>query len=720
MKMEDYEEENELINNQEFIGKIPPLSKDQTNEIMSQMEQSICKIDLGDKVGTGFLCKIPFPTKFHYIGVLITNNHVLKEDYLKLNNNIKITLNDGKIERNILIDKTRKIFTNENMDVTILEIKEEDNINNKYLDIDENIFDEELSKKIYEKDKIIYSLQYPQGKEVSFSVGKMNFISQKYKYYFYHLCSTIEGSSGSPILLLSNYKVIGIHKGNIKGNIKNNMNVGILIKFAIDGFNQKYHNINNINNINNNINNIENIIIDNSDKYEDNKSNKIIKSDKKNNLVMFEIFDDLKNELINGKGFLCKIYPNNNKNNTLPILITCNNFLNDSYFNQYKLLNISYFKEDEKIEAFIDLSIKRIIYQNKDLNITIIEIKEEDNIDINSFLEVDDRVNLIGQKIYIFYYSQYNNTNCEKINSEIIDIDKEYSFTAIILSEDLSGYPIINFDNNCVIGIINQTCGFVDETLSLGYLINKIIKSFFEKNIDILKSSFEKNENNNEKKNDFYPNNDSIDLIYDINTIYQRIRIINNKFINRYDKICKIIYNNKEYPLIQYFHLDKINLYDSYRKEIKITLKGLNLVTDMSYMFDDCVQLKKVDLSRINMSKIISMESMFENCENLVEISDTSLWNVENVKSMKHLFYSCKKLKCIPGIEHWDPRELDTCEKMFQHCESLSQYERDKIYSWKNVSKLKKDEAFSNFTYYADKGAAALGFCKDVISNFFN
>ena len=113
------------------------------------------------------------------------------------------------------------------------------------------------------------------------------------------------------------------------------------------------------------------------------------------------------------------------------------------------------------------------------------------------------------------------------------------------------------------------------------------------------------------------------------------------------------------------------------------------------------------------------MESMFENCKNLVEISDTSLWNVENVKSMKHLFYCCKKLKSIPGIENWEPLELDTCEKMFQYCESLSQYEMDKIYSWKNVSKLKKDEAFSNFTYYADKGAAALGFCKDVISNFF-
>ena len=497
--MEDYEEENEQINNQEFIGKIPPLSKDQTNEIMSQMEQSICKIDLGNKFGTGFLCKIPFPTKFHFIGVLITNNHVLNEDYLKINNNIKISFNDGKIERNILIDKTRKIFTDENMDATILEIKEEDNINNKYLDIDENIFDEKLSKKIYEKDKIIYSLQYPQGKEVSFSVGKFNFISQKFKYYFYHLCSTIEGSSGAPILLLSNYKVIGIHKGNNQIN----MNVGILIKFAIDGFNQKYHNINNINNINNNINNIENInniIIDNSDKYEDNKNDKIKKFNKKNNLVVFEIFDDTKNEWINGIGFLCKIYPNNNKKNKIHVLITLNKFLNDSYFRQYKLLNISYFKEDEKIEAFIDISIERLKYQNGYLGVTIIQIKEEDNIDINSFLEVDDKVNLIGQKIYIFYYSQYGNPICKKINSKIIDIDKEYSFTANILSEDLSGYPIINFDNNCVIGIINQTCGFVDETLSLGYLINRIIKSFFEGHNDYLKSFYEKNENKNEKK----------------------------------------------------------------------------------------------------------------------------------------------------------------------------------------------------------------------------
>ena len=113
------------------------------------------------------------------------------------------------------------------------------------------------------------------------------------------------------------------------------------------------------------------------------------------------------------------------------------------------------------------------------------------------------------------------------------------------------------------------------------------------------------------------------------------------------------------------------------------------------------------------------MESMFENCENLVEISDTSSWNLENVKSMKHLFYSCKKLKSIPGIENWEPLELDTCEKMFQHCESLHQYERDKIYSWKNVSKLKKDEAFSNFTYYADKGTHALGVLKNVISDIF-
>ena len=46
-----------------------------------------------------------------------------------------------------------------------------------------------------------------------------------------HLCSTEEGSSGSPLLSLKTYKVIGIHFGGDK-----NINYDNFIKYAIDKF----------------------------------------------------------------------------------------------------------------------------------------------------------------------------------------------------------------------------------------------------------------------------------------------------------------------------------------------------------------------------------------------------------------------------------------------------------------------------------------------------
>ena len=48
-----------------------------------------------------------------------------------------------------------------------------------------------------------------------------------------HICSTEEGSSGSPLLSLKTYKVIGIHFG---GDINKNINYAIFIKYIIDKF----------------------------------------------------------------------------------------------------------------------------------------------------------------------------------------------------------------------------------------------------------------------------------------------------------------------------------------------------------------------------------------------------------------------------------------------------------------------------------------------------
>ena len=130
------------INPEIFFEKSPkPISFENTEKILSQMKNCICKIhkNNGEK-GTGFFCKIPYTNQSKLLTVLITNNHVLNENDLKNNNIINYTLKDDKQIRKIKIDNNkRKIYTSKELDITFIEIKQnEDNIN-EFLEIDEEI-----------------------------------------------------------------------------------------------------------------------------------------------------------------------------------------------------------------------------------------------------------------------------------------------------------------------------------------------------------------------------------------------------------------------------------------------------------------------------------------------------------------------------------------------------------------------------------------------------
>jgi len=214
--MEDQEQNNleqeENFSNEALIGKIPPTTKAQSQMIISQLDKHICKIYVSkEKFGTGFFCKIRYPDEFRLLPTLITNNHVLNEKELEINHTIKITLEDDTIEKNILIDKSRLTYTNPDLDVTIIQIKPEDEINT-FLDVDENVFNKDYTK-IYKKDTPIFLFQYPEGISASHAVGR---IEKILKPKIFHTCSIEPASSGSPMLLLSNFKVIGIHKASHK------------------------------------------------------------------------------------------------------------------------------------------------------------------------------------------------------------------------------------------------------------------------------------------------------------------------------------------------------------------------------------------------------------------------------------------------------------------------------------------------------------------------
>ena len=87
------------------------------------MSNSVCRIAIGNKIGTGFLCLIPFARIEHKLKVLITCNHVFND--IKIGNKIKVMLYNG-IQKEIIIDELRKIYTSnrEKYDITIIELKD--------------------------------------------------------------------------------------------------------------------------------------------------------------------------------------------------------------------------------------------------------------------------------------------------------------------------------------------------------------------------------------------------------------------------------------------------------------------------------------------------------------------------------------------------------------------------------------------------------------------
>ena len=93
-------------------------------------------------------------------------------------------------------------------------------------------------------------------------------------------------------------------------------------------------------------------------------------------------------------GFFCKF---SYKKQAIKVFMTSYHFFNEKDFGENKKLNLSL--NDEKETKIIDLSIERKTYFNKDYDITLIELKDEDKI--KDYLELDD--NLLQDNSEIIY-----------------------------------------------------------------------------------------------------------------------------------------------------------------------------------------------------------------------------------------------------------------------------------------------------------------------------
>jgi len=190
-------------------------------------KKSICKVKIKehniDKMG--FFCRIPFPDFKHLLPVLILNYDSFVGGQI-----IEFTMDEDKLSYKISFDNSRIAYTSHKYNITIIEIKENDNLDiNSFLKLDEELTN--ISK------ADICLIQYINSK-LNVSFGKVKDINNN-NGNFSHCCSSSKEALACPLINLNNFKVIGIHIG---------IDEGMFLQLPLIEFNNYFKNINIINN----------------------------------------------------------------------------------------------------------------------------------------------------------------------------------------------------------------------------------------------------------------------------------------------------------------------------------------------------------------------------------------------------------------------------------------------------------------------------------------
>jgi surface protein len=560
---------------------------------INKLEKNICKIykikDGG--IENGFFSLIPYPDKSKSIPALITNNKILNMQDISLNKTIKIFYNDNnnnKVEKLITINNNRKVFTDEDIDITIIEIiPDSDGIKvENFLQIDEEIFKNNYND-IY-KEHDIYMLLYPNSNTSSYYKGTLKSIGDK-KIYF--TCNEDTISPGLPILSVPENKVIGISQNN---------NEGVSIRIAFEKFNNMNNNKNNILCLNDNkiskCNNIIEMVIENNDENEIDEDNNI-----------YRICTYIENSINN---------PNNYKNNN------CNNnneiqnkscielYINDKAYDYKKCTKLP-----EGIYNF-KIVINAMITDCRNLFVSC--CKNLISLNLSGF-----DVKYVGNMSYMF-------RNCEKLKKiDFSNFDTSNTINMSRMFMDCKSLVDLNLSN------FN-----VKNVKKMGYMFHGC-----ENLINLNISSF--NTINVKEMNDMFhgcKNLTSIDLSpLDTKNVTNMSRMFMD--CNSLKNINLANFDTRNVTNLSRMFMNCKNLEN-------VNLKNFDVgnVTDMNRMFFECDNLKSVNLSFVGVginNNNINVECMFNGCINLKEIylnqklnNNIILNQIKNDKINAKIFYA--------------------------------------------------------------------------------
>lgn len=218
------------------MGNGSSISPIQREKINKQIQKSLCKIKINNKIkSTAFFCYIPHPDEKNLLPVIIATNYAFTPNDITLDSKIEIIIKNGKESFNLNMNEDRKICPDPDFGITIIEIKENESKENKFLYIDEDINDDNLNDDY----KDIYLMYYSKDNKEKFVEGNNIKIGDRGKCIEFETKIDEEIQSG-PIMNLANFRVIGIYN---REKDKNNSKKGQFILESINNFNKNENSI---------------------------------------------------------------------------------------------------------------------------------------------------------------------------------------------------------------------------------------------------------------------------------------------------------------------------------------------------------------------------------------------------------------------------------------------------------------------------------------------
>ena len=281
------------------------------------------------------------------------------------------------------------------------------------------------------------------------------------------------------------------------------------------------------------------------------------------------------------------------------------------------------------------LDYKKFISEKGDLKVFLKHLKEKNNKLKNQINDMIEKLKKLIENFDILYNiseNVINNYNENKMNYEMF-------------------ININNIINNDILKDINN---IIEE---------KNIKTKFNKMIDIYEKMI---------------SGKSITITYKIYDDMKETTIFGDEFVKHNKNNCRIIIDEKMYKLTSKFYTKNYN-----KKELTIKLKGIQNITDASYMFYRCASFTSPDMSRWNTYKVTNMSHMFH-CLSTLPLPDISKFNTSNVTTMESMFVD-HRATYFPNISKWDTSNVTTMREMFYKCVILQSIPY--ISDW-NVSKV--------------------------------